>query len=852
MILEMPRTRPVFPLVVLLFVACSRGGCGGGGTGNGVDAIRFLSAEERDPRPLDGLLGATFANQGDLDADGHVDLALQATTGVAQLFWGPLQPGRPEVGELPLGVIGEFGAVLDLDRDGDLDLLLPVADPVPFGVFLQTAPRQFVRQPDPVLPTRTVRALQVADVDGDGIDDVVAACTTRNLVLLGDGFGGLVDASARLPLDLRESLTVAVGELVGGPGADLVFGGPDGLVILRNDGAAFADVTAATVAAVVGATAVDVARIGDADADGFGDLLLGGSGGVHWLRMSGAGALSVAQTFSSLVRDIAVADREGDGDLDVAVARGSFGTSLFDFDRTTMMFVDAGVLPSSIASSSTPRIGVFADLDDNGWSDLVAMGTVSALWGVPGLATMVRDNGIGLPEYTPGFAGVGGAVALDIERDGDIDLFMAASGTSFSYSSLLRNDGSGGFTSEPWPFDLPRSIVDVDADGIGDLLYASVWSKGDGAGNYAGQVSWPGGAAFRYSGDFDGDGVVEVLVVGAGRATVLEPAPSGPQPSTTLLTGSAAVVASGNLDGDGIDDLVVRSDDLLLLFLGQRGGGFVDASALVPTLPEPAGPVVLADWDGDGDHDLIVGRAVYPASSVYARLLRNDGPSGFALAGVLESLEAVPVSVDSLVAADVDEDGRDEVFVLVRTVVLTHNPDVGRLELFEAVDASGAVRAVPIDAAGLVGAAPFAGNHSPTGSHLPQFADIDGDADLDLLGARTRINGLRDLTTQPRSRWGQSLAVTIIDRAAQHATTAVVYLGVTPTNSVVPGLGTVLVDPSAAILAVVDLDDGEGVATFQLPAITLPGVLPLYAQAMLLDGGGNVHHVTSRGRALVW
>ena len=184
----------------------------------------------------------------------------------------------------------------------------------------------------------------------------------------------------------------------------------------------------------------------------------------------------------------------------------------------------------------------------------------------------------------------------------------------------------------------------------------------------------------------------------------------------------------------------------------------------------------------------------------------------------------------------------------------THSSDFARTEVFEAIDAGGAVRQLSAESVGVDGAAQYAGFSSGVSEYAPKFVDLDGDLDLDWIGSSVRINGLRDLTIEPRSRFGGTLTVEVFDRAFLPDEVAVVYLGLLPAQTVIPGLGTMLVDPSVALVTVVDVAAVAGRATveFALPAITLPGTTPLYAQAMLLDGNGAVRALTTRSQALVW
>lgn len=88
--------------------------------------------EERWELPREGIGTAKAVHAGDVDLDGRIDLVLsfeEAHGARSGLVWAPLLPGRPyATGPLrevsgPAGVKYDLVELLDLDGDGDLDLL---------------------------------------------------------------------------------------------------------------------------------------------------------------------------------------------------------------------------------------------------------------------------------------------------------------------------------------------------------------------------------------------------------------------------------------------------------------------------------------------------------------------------------------------------------------------------------------------------------------------------------------------------------------------------------------------------------------------------------------------------------
>ncbi|MGC6488159.1 MAG: FG-GAP repeat domain-containing protein [Planctomycetota bacterium] len=183
-----------------------------------------------------------------------------------------------------------------------------------------------------------------------------------------------------------------------------------------------------------------------------------------------------------------------------------------------------------------------------------------------------------------------------------------------------------------------------------------------------------------------------------------------------------AQMARGDVDGDGDLDLVVVNDFLDTQVLINDGrGGFVDetASRLVSPVYQDSTCVDLADIDGDGDLDVLVGNEDGVSNEVHV----NDG------AGVFTNVtwSALPYQAfdtKNSVVADFDGDGDAD--------WLAVGPDGSRF--YE----NNGVGVFSDRTAAWLSAAPIS-----LGSELvkaPEAADLDGDGDLDVLLAGA--NGL--------------------------------------------------------------------------------------------------------------
>lgn len=223
----------------------------------------------------------------DFDIEGDLDLAaVGGRSGAAELFRnslsGPLQPvGALSLPELSIRDAEDLIAS-DLDRDGDVDLLiahatgLTLLDNLRQGLFVDRS------QAAGLTGTEPVQSVVSADLDQDGYPDLVTA--GRGLSLLHNRGGSF--ESWQLQSALRTSTefsSVAAFDADNDGRLDLAMTGPAGLVVARQGPGGefeFLEIENSPTG-VTGLVAVDV----DLDCDL--DLLAGGPGGLYRLENSG-------------------------------------------------------------------------------------------------------------------------------------------------------------------------------------------------------------------------------------------------------------------------------------------------------------------------------------------------------------------------------------------------------------------------------------------------------------------------------------------------------------------------------------------------------------------------------------
>jgi Tfp pilus assembly protein PilF len=252
-------------------------------------------------------------------------------------------------------------------------------------------------------------------------------------------------------------------------------------------------------------------------------------------------------------------------------------------------------LGEAIAGSAPASSVAVADVLNSGELDLVSPGS---LW--------VAEKG-GFRRVP--IAGGEQVVPLDVDADGDLDLYVA----SKSGDHLLRNNLDGTWTDVTAASGLPARTA----------------------------------SRFAVAADFDRDGDIDLLLLGAeGGMTLVDNLRGGrlsERAANLPRSGKYAAAAAGDLDGDGRPDLVWTTSEGAAFVALNRGDGVFREPAALGEGERP----VLFDFDNDGRLDVLLTRS--GAASI---LQRNIGAGRFTpVAGA-----KLPAARDAE-AVDYDGDG---------------------------------------------------------------------------------------------------------------------------------------------------------------------------------------------------
>jgi len=339
----------------------------------------------------------------------------------------------------------------------------------------------------------------------------------------------------------------------------------------------------------------------------------------------------------------------------------------------------------------------------------------------------------------------------DLDGDGDLDLYL---GIYPGYVLEFLNDGSGNF-GDPVPLSAGGSYIhtmylaspefeDIDGDGDLDLYVGDYYGyinfyENDGTNNFlAGTRLQADGTDYHgdtYSAptfeDIDGDGDLDIYVGGYfGYISVLENDGNGNFSDIGLLQvdgsdydiGYVSNPVFSDIDNDGDLDLYVGgysmdTHSFFISYIQNDGTGTFafkeDLLYEVGDIQQSMGTSVeFGDFDNDGDADLFVGN--YSSNFIFYYENMNNN---FVFSDTLRADGAV-INIDnmnSIELQDLDADGDIDVYLGMHNGYIFEflNDGNGNLSFSDTLRADGA----PINMGGWTS---------------PEFADIDGDGDLDL------------------------------------------------------------------------------------------------------------------------
>ena len=386
----------------------------------------------------------------------------------------------------------------DVDGDGDLDIVATsiAADDSGSLTWFENIDGQGTFGVEQVITNLAVEeegitgTITVADVDGDGDLDVVASDSDTTVAWYENTDGlGTFGAQQAITTTATGANTVIAADVDGDGNLDVVVSSASDNTVAwyeNTDGLGTFGAEQIITDTVFGAS---LAAVADVDGDGDLDVVASDSGTtVAWYENTdGLGTFGAEQAITTVVDEdiipIAVADVDGDGDLDlvttildnddnstVAWYENTDGLGTFDAEQVILTIADVSIS------------GTVADVDGDGDLDLVTTvldndfdSTIAWYENTDGLGTFGAEQVIS----TVADATISQLVVADVDGDGDVDVIASQDG-----GTILWHENSANTLNGSSNFIEGGVAVVMDADVV--ISDVELDSLNAGNGNYAG------------------------------------------------------------------------------------------------------------------------------------------------------------------------------------------------------------------------------------------------------------------------------------------------------------------------------------------------------------------------------
>ena len=613
----------------------------------------------------------------DVNGDGKLDMIVaNATDNTVSVLIGNGDGTFLPHSDFPAGMAPTQVTVADFnsDKKPDLAVVNPGSSTFSGAISVLIGNGDGTFQSPVSIPTAFPVAAAIGDLNGDGKADLVVANNTDPggggaggtgslTVFLGKGDGSF-QTGVVLMLNVGP-LSVAIADLNGDGVPDLIapttdqntIPGPGSVTVLVGNGDGTFKDPQTYVTGHAGELSTAYVTTGDFNGDGHMDIAISSSSEdtVSVLLGKGDGSFRAQSTFGtgSSPFSVVAGDFNGDGQFDLVTPNSSGNSASVLLGNGDGTFQARGVF----SVGANPNAIATGDFNGDGKADLVTVDLYSG-------ASVLLGNGNGTFQQDVVYPSGGISYAVVVgDFNGDNKVDLATASANDNTVSVLLGNGDGTFQATvDYPIaNQPTSLAgssmvttDFNGDGAPDLV---VVGGGDvclllntGVGTFQPTLDLGIAAQWLVSADFNGDGEADLAIATGTQVAVLLGNGDGTFKPPANVNGPGGSLAVGDLNGDGKADLVVFHNGISVLF-GNGDGTFQTAVDYSTAEQTWAGSV--GDFDGDGKNDIAA------LGSAGLTVFTNNGDGTFQAS----TNYGAGSGISGLAITDLDGDGKPDISV---------------------------------------------------------------------------------------------------------------------------------------------------------------------------------------------